>query len=175
MKNHKFSTPNLKLRIKNVRYTFCGATVHCFITPEPMNRRDPYTYLLETANLLGMKYGVHTQFTCANYDYHYIGEIPSNSDKYIYNPTAYEYHGMVSLKSGDASDIELAKKIAYQKAYRQFVNFYYNCYYNLYDYVMAYARDVWYEQMAQLSDRWEDSNGRICYMVNPPGFSIEAD
>lgn len=165
MRNHKLSTPNIKVRIKSVRYTFCGATVHCFLTPESMWRtNDPYVLLADTAEKLGMQYAKHTQFS-TNKEYSSWNTIYSNSDKYIYVPSDYEYHGMASLKGGDPNDVELAKKIAYQKAYRQFINFYYNCYYNLYDFVMAYARDVWYEQMAQLAKRWDETNCRIFEMV----------
>ena len=165
MSKYKFSTPNLKIRVKSIRYTMCGATVHCFMTFEPMRRYDdPYMNLVGTAEILGMKYAKHTQF-CSSDTIGYVGSVSSNSDKYIYIPSDYEYHGMASLKAGDVSDIEVAKRIAYKKAYRQFVNFYYNCYFNLYNYVMAYARDVWYEQMSQLADRWQDANSQIFELV----------
>lgn len=165
---YKFSTPNLKVRIDNVRYTFCGGTVHCFLTMEDMwGTNDAYMELACVANKLGMKYGYHTQFKASNKRAEYFVAVNSSCNKYIYVPSDYEYHGMASLKGGDIDNVEMAKRIAYQKAYRQLINFYYNCYYNLYCYVLAYSRDVWFEQMKQLEDRWIDSNNRIMGMVDP--------
>lgn len=163
MNKYNFSSPNLKIRIDNVRYTFCGGTVHCFLTMENMwNRRnEPYMTLVNVAAELGMKYGNHTQFKANNKRTEYFRTVNSSCDKYIYIPSDYEYHGMASLKGGDTENVEIAKRIAYQKAYRQLISFYYNCYYNLYNYVIAYARDVWFEQMEQLSERWDETNKRI--------------
>lgn len=166
--NYQFSTPNVKVRIKDVRYTFCGGTVHCFLTMEDMwNSNDAYMKLADVANRLGMRYAYHTQFKASSTRIPYFNAVNSNSDKYIYIPSDYEYHGMASLKGGDVDNVEMAKRIAYQKAYRQLINFYYNCYYNLYCYNLAYSRDVWFEQMKQLEDRWIDSNNRIMGMVDP--------
>ena len=161
MRVHNYSTPNVKIRIENVRYLVSGGTVHCFITMQRMTDDEPYMRLIDAARAIG--------FTCKRYGDLKLKDSAgswwlSNSstcDKYYYIPSDYEYHGAATLKSGDISDEEAAKRIAYKKAYRQLVSFYYNCYVNLYDAVVAYSRDVWYGQICQLSDRWDDVAGCI--------------
>lgn len=166
MTNHQFSTPSIKIRIKDVRYTVSGGTVHCFLTMENMWRtfNDPYMELVACCERLGMRYGVHTQYRCICNSF-YRDYVYASADKYIYIPSDYEYHGMATLKAGDIEDFELAKRIAYKKAYRQLCNFYYNCYYNLYDFINAYSADVWYGQLKQLAARCNETENDVMNMI----------
>lgn len=152
------STPNLKIRIKNVRYQRSGNQVHCFITMEDLPYEDAYHKLMDVAFSLGMKNATHCQY---KFNRGWKSGKNSGSDSYIYNPTHYEYHGVATYKNGDIEDFKLAETIAYKKAYRQLVNFYWNCYNNLYNYVTSYASDVWLEQIAQMSDRYLDVDREI--------------
>lgn len=165
MREINYSTPKVKVRIDNVRYTYSGDTVHCFITMKRFDRDDAYCQLMDVANVLGFAYATHAQHRWHKPYPQY--EIRSGTDSYIYDPSDYEYHGMASYKQGDNRDLQLAKNIAYKKAYRQLMAFYYNCYTNLYNRVMSYATDVWFEQMAQLSDRWMDVDMEIRDTVYP--------
>ena len=153
MNEIQYSCPNEKIRVKDIRYGYAGSQVHCFVTFEGFEARDPYYILMRTAQMIGMNIAATPQFKWAHEPWCRPEKI-SGSNSYIYDPTDYEYHGTAVLRVGDANDIEFAKAIAYRKAYRQFVGFYLACYTNLYDRVMAYAGDVWYNQIAQLSDRY---------------------
>lgn len=156
MKEIQFSAPNVKIRVKEVKYGYAGSQVHCFLTFEQFDYDNPYSQLVRAARDTGMTFAIHPQYKPVYTKDTWRPQTYSGSNSYIYEPTMYEYHGTAVLKVGDINDIEFAKAIAYRKAYRQFVGFYYACYLNLYERVMAYANDVWYNQIAQLSDRYYD-------------------
>lgn len=166
MKEYNFSTPNVKIRIKDVRYIYSGGTVHCFLTMEDMwHSSDEYVKLAYCCSDLGMRFAINTTYRLVVPEKINCDGIRSSCDKFIYMPSDYEYHGIATLKTGDSSDIEIAKRIAYQKAYRQLTSFYYNCYRNLYEFMISYCRDVWYPQICDIANRWADSNGRIMNTV----------
>lgn len=160
MSEVQYTAPRVKIRVKNVRYGYAGSQVHCFITFQPFDCGDPYEILMRTAQEIGMCQAATPEYKWADSLWRRPEKV-SGSNSYIYNPTDYEYHGTAVLQVGDLNDIELAKTIAYKKAYRQFVSFYFACYSNLYERVMAYANDVWYNQIAQLSDRHLLVDGEI--------------
>lgn len=162
MANYQFSTPNIKIKIKDTRYVYSGGTVHCFLTMERMSE-EPYMQLVSFCDCF-MERARNTQFKSYAA---WIADRCSCSDKYIYIPSDYEYHGCATLHTGDVNDMELARRLAYKKAYRQLIGFYYNCYLNLYNKVMAYSGDIWFAQLGQLAQRWNETNDSIVNAVNP--------
>lgn len=163
----QFSVPNIKIRIRQVRYTYEGDMVHCFMTFEPLKATDPYTVLYWCGIGMNMEEAKSLQFkhVRANGVSMPKKTTKSFSESYLYDPTQYEYHGIARLKANDTYNLTLAKTIAYKKAFRQFVNFYYSCYMNLYSRIVGYS-NVWLEQIAQLSDLSREVNNEIKDIVD---------
>lgn len=157
-----FSTPKIKARVNEVRFVANGNAVKCFLTVKMDRDNDPYYKL---AYVAADAFGARFATNSGNYGHKAPIEIATGNPNMIPRLEHYTYVGFVRLKDGDEVDIEKAKSIAYKKAYRQFIGFYKTNYMKLYERMLAYAEDVWQEQIAQLIERYEEVDEEITDLV----------
>lgn len=166
--------PNFKITVNSVRWNCNETQVHCFLTIN-LAKDSEFMHLLR---IMGSYLGFDKN-EARDPQYRWVGDFQpekiSQSKNYIYNPCNYEFHGAAVLKDGDESDINFARKVAYKKAYRQALRFVFNKYMDMYNYVSSYVTDVWYEQLAQFSDRIKDVNNEFVALMGGPIYDSEGE
>jgi hypothetical protein len=168
MNKTNYSVPKFKIVVKDEKYIVSNNVVHCFLTFKPFAGNSPFIKLA-TANqvMLGCHWAQRADLSPNRGNIFRFGNLCSVNDKYLYNPTDYEYHGQAVLKIGDENDLRLAKHIAYCKAFRRALSFTYQCYSSMYTKLCDYAGDVFFGQLEQIAQRAEEMDERIITAITP--------